>query len=582
MDDYVDDSSTTALLDLSFTDNFGIIDFSGDQDWLRMELAAGTSYEIHVHGQDLGFQLAAPRIRVFDSSNNLIASGDATDGGVVLTFTAFTYGTHFLAIDSADPTDIGTYNFHGFGDDNSGSERLTINSQTQGALEYFADQDSFLVRLVAGIPYTFDLRGQASAGGTLLDPLLLLLNSSGATVASGDDLGLGADSSIQFTPTTSGDYRLAAQSSGANDLGSYTISASAPALGLAIAATDADRAEGNSGSTPFTFTITRSDSLTAAINVAWQVTGTGANPADAADFASAVLDTGPSGNIAFAAGEASKTLTVNVRGDTLVEANESFLVSVSSPANGAATAMGVIRNDDGAPAISIAATTASLLEGSSGAETPYGFTVTRSGDLAAANSVAWAVTGTGANPADAADFTNGVLPSGTISFAVGEASKTLVVNVHGDTQLEPDEGFLVTLSSPTNGAAIGTASASGLIRNDDIVASISIAATTASLNRGVERARRRSGSPSPARATSRRRTPSPGRSPAAVPARPTPPTSPTACCPPARSPSPPARPARRWPSACMATPWSSPTRAFWSRSPVRPTAPSSAPPRPTA
>ena len=92
MDDYADDSSTTALLDLSFTDNFGIIDFSGDQDWLRMELAAGTSYEIHVHGQDLGFQLAAPRIRVFDTSNNLIASGDATDGGVVLTFTAFTYG----------------------------------------------------------------------------------------------------------------------------------------------------------------------------------------------------------------------------------------------------------------------------------------------------------------------------------------------------------------------------------------------------------------------------------------------------------------------------------------------------------
>ena len=201
-------------------------------------------------------------------------------------------------------------------------------------------KNSFLVRLVAGVPYTFDLRGQATAGGTLLDPLLFCCNSSGATVASGDDLGLGADSSIQFTPTTSGDYSLAAQSSGANDLGSYTISASAPALGLTIAAADADRAEGNSGSTPFAFTITRSDSLTAAINVAWQVTGTGANPADAADFASAVLDTGPSGNIALAAGEASKTLTVNVRGDTLVEPNESFLVSVSSPANGAAVGDG--------------------------------------------------------------------------------------------------------------------------------------------------------------------------------------------------------------------------------------------------
>ena len=422
---------------------------------------------------------------------------------------------------------------------------MTINSQTQGALEYFADQNSFLVRLVAGIPYTFDLRGQASAGGTLLDPLLLLLDSSGATVASGDDLGLGADSSIQFTPTTSGDYRLAAQSSGANDLGSYTISASAPALGLAIAATDADRAEGNSGSTPFTFTITRSDSLTAAINVAWQVTGTGANPADAADFASAVLDTGPSGNIAFAAGEASKALTVNVRGDTLVEANESFLVSVSSPANGAATAMGVIRNDDGAPAISIAATTASLLEGSSGVETPYGFTVTRSGSLAAANSVAWAVSGTGTNPADAADFTNGVLPSGTISFAVGEASKTIVVGVHGDTRLESDEGFLVNLSHPSNNATIGTGSANGLIRNDDTLPSISVATTaTSSIVEGSS-GETAFGSRSRAQATSRRRTPSAGQSPAAASIRPMRPISLVMYCPPARSLSPPAKPARR-------------------------------------
>ena len=65
MDDYSNDSSTTSLLDLSFIDNFGVIDYSGDQDWLRMELAGGTSYEIHVHGQDLGYQLAAAKDQDF-------------------------------------------------------------------------------------------------------------------------------------------------------------------------------------------------------------------------------------------------------------------------------------------------------------------------------------------------------------------------------------------------------------------------------------------------------------------------------------------------------------------------------------
>jgi Ca2+-binding RTX toxin-like protein len=462
MDDYANDASTTALLDLSFADNFGAIDYAGDQDWLRMELAGGASYEIHVHGQDLGFQLAQPRIRIFDSASHLIAEGDSTDGAVLLTFTALSYGTHYLSMDSSDPAAIGTYNFHGFGDDNSGSARRAVNSQSSGALEYFTDEDGFTFKLIAGVNYTFDLRGQATGAGTLQDPLLLLRNSTGATLASDDDSGEGTDSRIVFTPTVSGDYTLAVRESGDDGVGSYTISSTAP-LGLAIAAVSADQTEGNTGSKAFGFTFTRSGDLSTAIFVPWAVAGSGANPADAADFAGGVL---PTGNIALAAGEASKTLAVNVRGDTQLEPDEGFLVTLSSPTHGVASASGLIRNDDGAPSVSIAATSASLNEGNSG-ETAFGFTVTRSGDLSAATSVAWTAAGSGASPANAADFTNGLLPSGNLAFAAGEASKALVVSVHGDTQLEPDEGFSVTLSAPTNGATLGTATAAGTIQNDD-------------------------------------------------------------------------------------------------------------------
>ena len=59
------------------------------------------------------------------------------------------------------------------------------------------------------------------------------------------------------------------------------------------------------------------------------------------------------------------------------------------------------------------------------------------------------------------------LPSGTVSFAAGETSKTITVNVAGDTIVEPDEGFTVTLSNPATGTTIGTATASGTIRPDD-------------------------------------------------------------------------------------------------------------------
>jgi hypothetical protein len=64
----------------------------------------------------------------------------------------------------------------------------------------------------------------------------------------------------------------------------------------------------------------------------------------------------------------------------------------------------------------------------------------------------------------------GALPSGTVSFAAGETSKTITLNVSGDTVVESDEGFTVTLSGPTSGSVIGTASADGLIQNDDFAA----------------------------------------------------------------------------------------------------------------
>lgn len=117
--------------------------------------------------------------------------------------------------------------------------------------------------------------------------------------------------------------------------------------------------------------------------------------------------------------------------------------------------------------ISIAAADADLAEGNSGSTT-YSFTVTRSGDTSAASSASWTVAGTGINPAEASDFIDGTFPNGTVSFAAGETSQTILVNVAGDTTFEQDETFAVTLSAPS-GAILDPASsiASGTIRNDD-------------------------------------------------------------------------------------------------------------------
>jgi len=131
---------------------------------------------------------------------------------------------------------------------------------------------------------------------------------------------------------------------------------------------------------------------------------------------------------------------------------------------GTATATGTIVNDDAA--LSIAATSASKAEGQGGS-TPFTFTVTRTGDTGGADTAAWVVTGTGATPANAADFTGDVLPSGIVSFAAGETSKLITVDVAGDTLLEANDGFTVTLLNPSAGAVLGIATAAGTIVNDD-------------------------------------------------------------------------------------------------------------------
>jgi Ca2+-binding RTX toxin-like protein len=109
--------------------------------------------------------------------------------------------------------------------------------------------------------------------------------------------------------------------------------------------------------------------------------------------------------------------------------------------------------------------TAILPEGDSGPRN-VGVPVTRS-DTTGSAAVEWTVTPSGTNPASAADFAGGALPSGTVTFAPGEQTKFIVFNVAGDTAAEPDEGLTITLSNP-QGASLGAnATLAGLIQNDD-------------------------------------------------------------------------------------------------------------------
>jgi len=75
------------------------------------------------------------------------------------------------------------------------------------------------------------------------------------------------------------------------------------------------------------FTVTRSGDLSRSDVVAWEVAGSGVNPAGAADFAGGVM---PGGRLAFVAGEASRTFSVTIADDGAQEGDESFTVSLAA------------------------------------------------------------------------------------------------------------------------------------------------------------------------------------------------------------------------------------------------------------
>ncbi|MFN8094776.1 MAG: Calx-beta domain-containing protein [Vicinamibacteria bacterium] len=236
-------------------------------------------------------------------------------------------------------------------------------------------------------------------------------------------------------------------------LGTITNDDTAPLPTLSIG--DVAVAEGNSGTSAATFTVTLSAASTSTVTVAY-ATANGTATAGS-DYVA------QSGTLTFTAGQTAKTIAVVVNGDTTVEPSETFTVTLSSP-SGATLAdgvgLGTITNDDTAPLPTLSTGDVAVAEGNSGTGAAT-FTVTLSAASTSTVTVAYA-TANGTATAGS-DY---VAQSGTLTFTAGQTSKTIAVVVNGDTTVEPNETFTVTLSSPS-GATLADGVGLGTITNDD-------------------------------------------------------------------------------------------------------------------
>ncbi len=135
--------------------------------------------------------------------------------------------------------------------------------------------------------------------------------------------------------------------------------------------------------------------------------------------------------------------------------------ALASFSNYGATTVDIAAAANLAPPVDIAITGGSVAEGNSGT-TQLAFTVTLSAAADSTVTVSYATANGSATAGSDYAATSGIL-----SFAAGETTKQIVVNVVGDTAYEGNETLSVTLSVPSVNARIVTSSAQGTITNDD-------------------------------------------------------------------------------------------------------------------
>jgi len=241
----------------------------------------------------------------------------------------------------------------------------------------------------------------------------------------------------------------------ANAVLTITDNDAAPTLSI----NDLSQAEGNAGTSSFTFTATLSAASGQTVTANYATAdGTAQAPGD---YLSA------NGLISFAPGETSKPITITVNGDPQSEANETFLVNLSNASNatlGKAQGTGSIVNDDNVPP-----PTVQFSQASSNVSEDLGaltITVTRSGDTSVATSVDYKTVDGSATQKGDFEYA-----AGTLKFAAGDTSKTFQVLINEDMFLDGAENFTLALSNPS-GATLGGQTTTTVNISDDAPESI--------------------------------------------------------------------------------------------------------------
>ncbi|WP_293387686.1 Calx-beta domain-containing protein [Nevskia sp.] len=167
--------------------------------------------------------------------------------------------------------------------------------------------------------------------------------NNGSYTTSKQTVTAGQTVRLRQTAATSGNRTTTATLTIGGVSADYRVTTLGPTLSIA----DASIVEGNTGTTTLVVPVTLSPAASKKVTV--KVTSANGAAVSGSDYNSV------SQTLSFAAGETSKNLGIVVRGDTAVEADETFFINLSSPGGGALLGRGqaliTVVNDDGGAAV---------------------------------------------------------------------------------------------------------------------------------------------------------------------------------------------------------------------------------------
>ena len=380
--------------------------------------------------------------------DNRGGSPDGTDTVTNVENFAFADGT-IAAADLINTGTAGSVSIAGASivEGNSGTSTLLLTlTRTGGGAAFSVTYDTADVTATAGSDYVAVTGGTATFG--------LGVNQVTIPITINGDIAIEPDETftVSLSAPTNGATLGTASATGTitNDDFAGTLS-----IGNATVV------EGNAGTTPIAFTVSRSGGTTGAVSATWTVgLANGAGNASAADFASGQALTG---TVNFADGQTQATITLNIQGDVSVEPDELFIVTLSNPTGGASlgttTGIGTITNDDVA---TLSISDPIVNEGNAGT-TVLTYIVTAS-DPAPAGGISFDIATADGTATAGSDYVARSVTAATI--AAGSTTYSFDVTVNGDTTYETNETVLVTLTNAT-GATIADAQGVGTITNDD-------------------------------------------------------------------------------------------------------------------